>query len=52
MCLSSVSGVSHVSFRCRKQSPKYIVGASALLTGKFLRVRKVFAHICKITHGM
>ena len=32
------------------QSPKNLVGASALPTGKFLRVRKVFAPMYKITH--
>ena len=32
----------------RKQSQKNPVGASALPTGKFLRVRKVFARINKI----
>ena len=32
------------------QSPKNLVGALALPTGKFLRVRKVFARIYKITH--
>ena len=32
------------------QSPKNLVGASALPTGKFLRVRKVFARIYKIGH--
>ena len=35
-----------------QQSPKNLVGASALPTGKFLRVRKVFARIYKITHKM
>ena len=34
------------------QSPKNLVGASALPTGKFLRVRKVFARIYKIGHKM
>ena len=32
------------------QSPKNPGGAVALPTGKFLRVRKVFARIYKITH--
>ena len=30
------------------QSPKNIVGVLALPTGKFLRVRKVFAHMIEI----
>ena len=34
------------------QSPKNLVGASAMPTGKFLRVRKVFARIYKIVHKM
>ena len=34
------------------QSPKNLVGASALPTGKFLRVRKVFARFYKIGHKM
>ena len=32
-----------VSMSCAKQSQKYPVSASAMLTGKFLRIRKVFA---------
>ena len=36
----------------KDQSPKNIVGALALPTGKFLRVRKVFARIYKITQKM
>ena len=36
--------------RCGCQSPKNLVGASALPTGKFLRVRKVFARFYKIGH--
>ena len=35
-----------------EQSPKNLVGASAMPTGKFLRVRKVFARIYKIVHKM
>ena len=34
------------------QSPKNLVGVSALPTGKFLCVRKVFARIYKIGHKM
>ena len=34
------------------QSPKNLVGVSALPTEKFLRFRKVFAHIYKIGHKM
>ena len=33
-----------------RQSPKNVVGAVALLNGKFLRVGKVFARIYNITH--
>lgn len=36
----------------RVQSPKNVVGALALPTGKFLHVREVFARIYKITHNM
>ena len=37
---------------CPTQSPKNFVGTSALLTGKFLRVRKVFVRVYKITQRM
>ena len=41
-----------IPFHSLFQSPKNVVGASALPTGKFLRVRKVFARIYKITYKM
>ena len=49
-CNQSWTDLQSCKTQFEKQSPKNLVCVSALLTGMFLRVRKVFAHIYKIGH--